>query len=770
MEKSLIYCKTQGSNIIFGNGKIELVFDGSTGNLRELVHRDKGNLLGENVPSVFVTVNGRIRFTEWHSMAKAVLENAKIIGDNLHLKNLYYSPGQNTLMELFEQDSWEIEQYFKLYQSEPMIKRHLVIRYTGEDHGIVRSAIIKIPYVRATPLSEYMLEAPGYPLPPRFPLDGVPEESWPEIWRKDLTFSPYSIPDHVPGLLAIHNIKDDFSLCVSAFDPIEPSCLQLDRKGEHLDILQTIRCSARLSKGESVICGTQYIIPFAGSWKKALNWYQHQFYEILGFKKLQNIPPYVRGIRIYEVHIGKKVFPGGYSHSPFPTFSELEKGLDRIKDLGFNVIQIMPKEPFPWYTVYDYLDVKTQYGGTPEEFRRFCHRAHQLGIRVILDLVVHGVIDLDGLPKEPPHWMWWDYMFPILAENIERIGFVGTHPYLLSHPEWFCKDEDGQVVKTYTYSFDYGNTSWQDFLIEVCRYYIRELDVDGFRVDAPTWNSFPNWGVKSPRHASDNMLAMHKLLSRIEDAIKAIKSDAIIYCESTGPLWVSCSDCCYNYDENWLLHALIPIVSSRGYAGQKALEIPGKGPVVEAGRGFEAHQAAIWLDERNSVFPQGLVKVHHIDSHDTHEWGGLAMFSREAFGREASHALFVLMACLDGGVMVYTGAEFGDEDFYKKILSLKRDVKAIAEGDISYTAVTCSDPMVFTCLRATETEFAIPVINLQNKRTTFTLQLSKAIKHFDYSATLKDAWSGNLIPIIDGEHVELTLEPYGFAILCVHRI
>ena len=66
--------------------------------------------------------------------------------------------------------------------------------------------------------------------------------------------------------------------------------------------------------------------------------------------------------------------------------------LGRIVALGFDVIQLMPRQPYPSYNVHDYNDVDTTYGGE-EALAVLVQRAHELGLRVVLDVVLHGVLD-----------------------------------------------------------------------------------------------------------------------------------------------------------------------------------------------------------------------------------------------------------------------------------------------------------------------------------------------------------------------------------------
>lgn len=65
--------------------------------------------------------------------------------------------------------------------------------------------------------------------------------------------------------------------------------------------------------------------------------------------------------------------------------------LEYVKDMGFGGIWLMPIHPSPSYHKYDVTDyyaVDPLYG-TLEDFQAFLDRAHALGIRVIIDLVVN---------------------------------------------------------------------------------------------------------------------------------------------------------------------------------------------------------------------------------------------------------------------------------------------------------------------------------------------------------------------------------------------
>ncbi|MEL0200974.1 MAG: alpha-amylase family glycosyl hydrolase, partial [Aquiluna sp.] len=68
----------------------------------------------------------------------------------------------------------------------------------------------------------------------------------------------------------------------------------------------------------------------------------------------------------------------------------ITKGLDALKDLGVDAVWLSPFYRSPQkdagYDVSDYKDVDPLFG-TLEDFDRMLERAHELGLRVMIDLV-----------------------------------------------------------------------------------------------------------------------------------------------------------------------------------------------------------------------------------------------------------------------------------------------------------------------------------------------------------------------------------------------
>ena len=77
---------------------------------------------------------------------------------------------------------------------------------------------------------------------------------------------------------------------------------------------------------------------------------------------------------------------------------DLLADLGRIKGLGFDVIQVMPRHPYPSYNVHDYADITTSYGNE-DDLRTLVAACHALGMRVIFDILLHGVIDQEVMAR-----------------------------------------------------------------------------------------------------------------------------------------------------------------------------------------------------------------------------------------------------------------------------------------------------------------------------------------------------------------------------------
>nr|3VGD_A Chain A, Malto-oligosyltrehalose trehalohydrolase [Saccharolobus solfataricus] len=204
---------------------------------------------------------------------------------------------------------------------------------------------------------------------------------------------------------------------------------------------------------------------------------------------------------IYEIHVG--------TFTPEGTFEGVIRKLDYLKDLGITAIEIMPIAQFPgkrdwgYDGVYLYA-VQNSYGG-PEGFRKLVDEAHKKGLGVILD-VVYNHVGPEG-----------NYM-------------VKLGPYF------------SQKYKTpwgLTFNFDDAESDEvRKFILENVEYWIKEYNVDGFRLEAV--------------HAIIDTSPKH-ILEEIADVVHKYNRIVIAESDLNDPRVVNPKEKCgYNIDAQWV--------------------------------------------------------------------------------------------------------------------------------------------------------------------------------------------------------------------------
>ena len=171
---------------------------------------------------------------------------------------------------------------------------------------------------------------------------------------------------------------------------------------------------------------------------------------------------------IYESHVGMSQEKEGVG-----TYKEFKENvLPRIKDLGYNAIQLMAVAEHPYYGSFGYhvsnFFAASSRFGTPEELKELIDTAHEMGIAVIMDLVhSHTVKNTrEGLN---------------LFDGTETQYLLGGHEGY--HPQW-----DSRL-------FDYGKMETLRLLLSNVRYWLEEYHFDGFRFDGVTSMLYKNHGI-----------------------------------------------------------------------------------------------------------------------------------------------------------------------------------------------------------------------------------------------------------------------------------
>lgn len=697
-------CTEGEGRILFSDDRLELAFDRESGRwlwMRDLASGENVLHHGSQQAAMVLSVNGVTTATRMRNQWPSVID-AETCG--LQAECTGYEcdeTDEGVMLTLHTRDGdWLVDQIYVLATDVARVERRLRVEYQGQGEALLRGADLRVPPAMLGPVGECFIEAPCYPTAAHRSLGSLPTgEYWDRV-RWDVNGTPgRSAPGWVPGLIGLDNPSKEVSLAVWAYDRIEMVMVWV-RRGDHGTVIgHQVMLADRFERGHAVEWKGQYIQLFHKPWMEALKEFQ-RWYDEAGVVAVQG-PDWAKTGRIYELFIG---INERRLSNKFPEMEDLVADLPRIKDLGFNVVEIMPHQPFPTYSVFDYHDVDTHYGSA-EGLKKLTAKAHDMGMKVFLDVTIHGVLDQEAVTaiQAAQGRAWW------LAPK----GLPERHPYRTEHPEWFMQTEFGTPAATYTWAFDHCNEGWRDFMVEVFKHYVTEYDVDGFRVDALVWNCFPNWARGLPYRCSAPVYGSAEMTERAREAVQQIKPGVVFYTETPGPLFMGGYDLIYNYDMQWLFSSLVTPISPRGFAYTMAF----------TREHIEAADVGLWLEQHRLAKPEAATIVHHLDSHDTNEWGGLMQYRREAFGEQASRALFAFCCSLQGPLMMFMGAEDGAEEFYRKMLHLVTDLPALERGSCDYLAISADDPHIFAPLRTYEGQVVVPVINIQGQATEATLSL-----------------------------------------------
>lgn len=191
---------------------------------------------------------------------------------------------------------------------------------------------------------------------------------------------------------------------------------------------------------------------------------------------LQGGRKHLRDLIVYELMIDD--FTDEFRGARAPLNAVRDKLEYLQKDLGINAILFMPwtawpSQSFSWgYIPHQYFSVEYRYANAlnaPSEklswLKKLISDCHELGIHIIMDGVFNHVGDVE--PDEeiangfPYRWLYENH------EDCPYVGiFGGTFPGLVD--------------------LDYNNSCTQEFIRDVCFYWIGTFKIDGIRFDNTT--------------------------------------------------------------------------------------------------------------------------------------------------------------------------------------------------------------------------------------------------------------------------------------------
>ena len=333
---------------------------------------------------------------------------------------------------------------------------------------------------------------------------------------------------------------------------------------------------------------------------------------------------------VYEVNVRQ--------FSPEGTFKGVEAQLPRLKDLGVDILWLMPMYQIgeeerkgslgSYYAIADYKTVNPEFG-TMEDFEHLLSVAHSQGFKVILDWVANQT--------------------------------APDHVWMTGKPaDFYERDAEGNAIWEYdwtdTRSLNYENQEVWKAQDDAMRFWL-EKGVDGFRCDAAGEVPAEFWYGIMPKMNKDYPEAYFLAEAERDNLADSRKT----------------------FDANyaWELHHLLNSLAQ----GSKTVNDLKAYVARDAGR-----------------FPKEAFRLTFTSNHDENSWSGTE-FEREG---AAADACAVLCFTLPGSQpLIYTGQEIGlsrrleffEKDpitdwsankyttFWKTLVDLKHNNPALAAGE-----------------------------------------------------------------------------------------
>lgn len=417
-------------------------------------------------------------------------------------------------------------------------------------------------------------------------------------------------------------------------------------------------------------------------------------------------PEWSKNATIYEVNVRQ--------FTPEGNFKALEPHLQRLKELGIDIIWLMPIHPIgeknrkgtmgSYYSVKDYYAVNPEFG-TLDEFKALVNKIHGMGMHVIIDWVAN-------------HSAW-------------------DNPLVTEHPEWYTKTIEGNFQPTPWYDwddvidFDYDQPELRKYMTGVMKYWVKETDIDGFRCDVAGFIPVDFW-------------------NNVRAELDQIKPVFMLAEWESRDLHKNAFDMTYA----WSLWDKLRDVTTGGKE---------TGGLVE----YLAHDV--------NTFPRNGYRMTFTDNHDKNSWEG-NQYSNFGAGLETVMVFCTMVngmplvysgqeAGLDRSLKFFDKdliewKEHKNAALYKKLFALKHANQALwngADGGVMVRVYNDRMNRVISFYREKNGDKVLPVFNFSDKTQTVQLQS----KYFE--GTYTDWFSGNQMQL-KGDDV-LTLPPWGYLVL-----
>lgn len=332
---------------------------------------------------------------------------------------------------------------------------------------------------------------------------------------------------------------------------------------------------------------------------------------------------------VYEMNIRQ--------YTPEGTFAAAQEHLPRLKELGVDIVWLMPIYPIgvkerkgtlgSYYAISDYCATNPEFGSL-EDFDNFVREAHKLGLRVVLDWVANHT---------SPDAKW-----------------INECP-----ADWYVRDSLGNTIINYDWydiaELNYDNRAVWDEMKKSMHFWM-ERGIDGFRCD----------------------MACEVPLEFWQETIAELRAKYPgIYMLAEGEEPKLHSQCDFNSSYAWELHHLMNAIA-RGEKGVSDL--------------------LAYIEKDSQRHPENAFRLMFTSNHDENSWAGTEF---ERMGDAAKVMAVLTFTLPNSQPLIYTGQEMGwnkrfeffEKDhipaweeneygeFYKWLIDVKHNNPALAAGE-----------------------------------------------------------------------------------------
>jgi cyclomaltodextrinase len=353
----------------------------------------------------------------------------------------------------------------------------------------------------------------------------------------------------------------------------------------------------------------------------------------------QDTPKWLKHAIIYEVFVR--------NHSVEGTFDKVREDLERIQELGVDIVWLMPIHPISEvgrkgtygcpYAIQNYREISKDLGDEVS-LKRLIDKTHELGMKIIIDVVYNHTGRDSNLTEE--------------------------------HPEWYFRDPDGNLSRKVedwsdVYDLDYSDKTLWEYQIRSLEKW-SNLGIDGFRCDV------------APMVPLDFWIEARKRLNREKEVIwlaESVHPSFVKFLRSRG----------YIAHSDPELHQVFDLTYD--YDGHEYLDRywPGEGSLKEY---------LEYLFVQETRYPEHAIKMRFVENHDQSRIASIISDTNVLKNWTAFYLL------LPGASLIYAGQEIrasrlpelfekdpiqwenGDEEFlvfFKKMVAISKTIKSKCE-------------------------------------------------------------------------------------------